>query len=278
MKFSKEWFGSRLDITINDKDIDASDIELCFSIMSDFEKKYSRFIKDNFLYKLNHSKSSPINDELFQMINICQKLSELTHGNFDITVLPLLENAWYWIHKNKLIEDIGYKNIILEKDYIELKNNISIDLWSIWKGYIVDRIYNLLSERYVDFIVNFGWDIRVKWTKKILLEDPRNEEKALWEIEISNISIASSSWEKRKTHTWNHLIKPSTKTSTSEILTLFVTHKLCSFADSFATALYVSPLSMSLEILNNTPWLEWMIITKSWEIYKSKGFSAQLYI
>lgn len=209
---------------------------------------------------------------------MCKKVSKITNWYFDITVLPLLENIWYWIEKNTINENIWYKNIEINWDMINLKNWVCIDLWAVWKWYIVDKIFNILNKNYDNFMINFWWDIKVKWEKIIYLEDPLDDKKTIWSIKIKDLSIASSSPFKRKTKLWHHLINPKNKNSQNDKLAIYLTHKLSSFSDIFSTALFVTPIEESIKILNKIDWLEWMIITKNWEIFKTKWFNSELNI
>lgn len=276
MKYSKELFWSKLQITINSENINIKDIDNCFFETQEFEKKYSRFIKWNYLDKLNTNKSSQVTWELLSIVELSKKVSELTDWYFDITVLPLLENIWYWINNQEMEENIWYKNIEIIWENIFLKNWVSIDFWSVWKWYMVDKIFNILDPIYDNFIIDFGWDIRIKSEEKIYLEDPLDDKKTIWEIILKNQSIASSSPFKRKTNKWNHLINPKNKDEENEKIAIYITHKLSSFSDIFSTALFITPLEKSIKILNSINWLEWMIITKKWEIYKSKWFKCKL--
>ncbi|MDD2908000.1 MAG: FAD:protein FMN transferase [Candidatus Gracilibacteria bacterium] len=278
MKKSRDLFGSRLDITIYSEKINEEIIENCFEEAIKFEKKYSRFIKGNYLYNLNKEKSSQIDGELFSIIELCKKVSDLTNGYFDITILPFLENIGYGIEKEKQDENIGYKNIEIINDYIYLKNGVSIDLGAVGKGYIIDKIYNIISKNYDNFIINFGGDIRVKGKHTIYLEDPLDDKKIIGEIELENISIASSSPNKRKTIKGHHLINPKNKNSQSDKLALFVTHRLSSFSDIFSTALFVTPLEESIKVLGKINGLEGLIIDKNGSIYKSNNFNCKLNI
>lgn len=276
MKKSRNLFWSRLDITIkSDNKIDDI-VEFCFLQAKNFENKYSRFIKWNYLYKLNKEKSSQSSWELFSILELCKKVSDITWWYFDITILPFLENAWYWIDIDLIPENIWYKNIEIINDIIYLKNWVSLDLWSVGKWYIIDKIYNILDKEFSNFIINFGWDIRVKGKHTIYLEDPYDEKKIIWEVEIENLSIASSSPNKRKLKKWHHLINPKNKESQNDKIALFVTHKLSSFSDIFSTALFVTPLEKSIKILWSIKWLEWLIIDKNWWIYKSDNFNCKL--
>ena len=276
MKFSRDLFWSRLTITINSQNISEDVINNCFNETKYFEKKYSRFIKWNYLDKLNKTKSSQATWELLSLIKLSKKVSDLTDWYFDITILPLLENIWYWKDDKILDENIWYKNIEISWGKIILNNWVNIDLWAVWKWFMIDKIFNILNPIYNSFIIDFGWDIRIKWTHNILLEDPNNDKKSIWKIKLNNISIASSSPFKRQTNKWHHLINPKDKQD--DKIAIYITHKLSSFSDIFSTALFVSNIEKSIEILNKIKWLEWMIIVKNWEIFKTKWFNCELNI
>jgi len=275
-KYKYEALGTKLIIAIQDNSVYISDIDAIFDDIKKFEDQYSRFKKWNILDTLNTSKQIHAPKELLSMVSLAQKLSQMTDWYFDITVLPLLENIGYWIEKGKISEKIGYKNIEIKWEYIYLHNWVSIELWALWKWYMVDFIYNSLAEKYQNFTVNFGGDIRTKWKQKFLLENPLDDSRAIWEIQLENLSLAGSNPEKRKTSKWTHLINPKAK-KIDRKKAIFTTHKLAIFADAFSTALFVSPLERSLDILHKTPWLEWMIIAEDGKIYTSAWFQYELY-
>lgn len=275
MKFTKNLCGSKLEILILSEWEFSDLVQKCFEYWENFEDKYSRFNKNNFLSQLNEKKYSEITPEFYQIISLWLKLSDFSDWYFDISILPFLENKWYWISKEKIPENIWYKNIVLKKYSITLNNNISIDIWALWKWFIVDKIYNILDNKVDSFIINFWWDIRVKWKKEILLEDPLNEWKYIWKTIITHGSIASSNGSKRRFWNSHHLINPKTWESQNEIAWVFVSHKNCSFADSFSTCLFVSPIETSLKILRSIKGLEAMIILNNWVIHKSQWFSFE---
>lgn len=277
MKFSAELLWSFLTIDIKDAgDFFVSDVERCFEMTRKFEKKYSRFISWNYLSELNHSSKAKIDDEFYSMINLALKVSEMTQWYFDITLLPLLENAWYWISKIKLKENIWYKNIVLLEDKIELKNWVQIDLWSVGKGYMIDKIFKYLDKKYNDFIIDFGWDIKVKWKHKVSLEDPNDTSKNIWNINLNNLSIASSSGNRRQFWDIHHLIDPKWWKSIQDKQTIFLTHKFASFSDIFSTALFVSPIDIAIKVLNTVPGLEGIVIMTDGTIHKTKNFAWQI--
>lgn len=274
MKFTKKLCGSQLEILIHDEWEFSDLIQKSFEYGEYFEKKYSRFIENNFLDTLNKNKyTKDIDVDFYNIISLAQNISKISEWYFDITILPFLENKWYWKSSEKIIENIWYKNIILEKNSLELKNNIFIDIWALWKWFIVDKIYHILDKWINNFTLNFWWDIRVKWEKNILLEDPSNENKIIWSINLKNSSLASSSGLKRNFWEHHHLINAHSWNSQHDIIWVFVQHNSCVFADSFSTALFVSPIDVSINVLKKMKWLEAMILLKNGKIHKTKWFN-----
>jgi len=276
MKYSHSCFGSLLTIDISSQEEIKDIIAECFELADIFEIKYSRFIAGNFLSKLNENKISKIDREFYSILKLCEKVSKKSEWYFDITILPILENLWYGIHSGKILEAMWYKSILLSSERVELKDNVSIDIWAVWKWYMVDKIYNKLSQRLESFTVDFGWDIRVKGNKKVFLEDPWDNSKSIWYICIENTSIASSAWNKRNFWESHHLINGKTKESQNDKIAVYVIHKLSSFSDIFSTALFVSPIDISLKILATTKWLEGLVIWSDGRIHKSKWFHCVL--
>jgi len=274
MKYSHACFGSRLEITIDSSENYTDIVKACFHTADEFEQKYSRFINGNILYSLNNTKTAKVDSEFLSIINLCQRVSKLSDGHFDITLLPVLENLGYGIHTETLHESVWYENIIISENTITLNNNVSIDIGAVGKWYMVDKIYNMLSEKFESFMINFGWDIRLQWYKTIQLEDPNDALKSIGYIDIENISIASSAGNKRKFWNSHHLLNAKTKQSQNDKLAVYVTHKLSSFSDIFSTALFVTPLERAIKILEQIPGLEALIIASDGKMYKSKWFNC----
>ncbi len=278
MKYSLDCFGSKLYIDITSSyDLDSLIAE-SFSFIEKFEKNYSRFIEGNTLDTINQTKTWTLPLEIISLIGLSKKVSNLTNGYFDITVLPLLENNGYGIRKETLSRNIGYENIQIQRNNIVLKNDVCIEFWSFGKWYIVDYLYNALAPQSSEFIINFWWDIRVRWQQTIILEDPLTPKKHIWKILLDNYAIASSSWNKRKIWTWHHLVNPKKDSYTSEVLAIYITHELWVFADIFSTALFVTPLDITKNILEKVDGLEALIILENGKIFKTTGFHADIFL
>jgi thiamine biosynthesis lipoprotein ApbE len=61
-------------------------------MVEEFEKKYSRFREDTFLYSLNKKKQIEADSEFLELLKISKEVSFNTENYFDITLLPILEN------------------------------------------------------------------------------------------------------------------------------------------------------------------------------------------
>lgn len=216
-------------------------------------------------------------DEFIELLNLSRQVSESSFWYFDVTVCSRLESIGYgkfWREDNS---NVTWRDIEIHGNYIELKNGAKIDFGWIGKGYMIDILFDILNPSFSEFIINFGWDIRVKWSHPIGLEDPCESSKIIGEILLKNASLCASSWQKRRFWDYHHLINPKTKDSPNEILTVFTYHSSACLADMYATALFVAPLETSLVILENASWLEGLIITSKWDIYQSNGFECRLF-
>lgn len=276
--FQKEALGSVLEIKMFNSNTLDTDIDECFLCIEKFEQKYSRFIQGNFLWKLNETGLAEIDREFISLITLAQTLYKSTDWYFDITLLPLLENAGYGIYSEKLPVSVWSNNIIIKKDTVILQNNIKIDFGALWKGYMLDVIFKKLSKKYSNFILNFWGDIKISWTHTIWLEDPQRIGTLLWEIEVNDIAFAASSWEKRKFWNFHHIINPKTWTSQNDTIAVYTTHKLWVIADIYSTALFVCPFDIASRLIQKTPGLEALIISKEGTMFCSPGFQENLTI
>lgn len=262
MKKQRSLLGTLCTIEVKDSVVLAWDIEACFTDIENFEHKYSRFKKNNQLSLLNEKKSIVWDAELFTLISLWKKISKISKGNFDISILPLLIDAWYGHADTKLSKKVCYEDIELhpEDKKIILNNEISVELWAYGKWYMLDICAKKLSKKYKNFILDFGWDIKVSKKIPILLENPCIKNSFFWKVSIQNCAIASSNWQKRKLPKGHHLINAHTLASDNLIISVFTSHKLWVFADAYATCLSVCPKELSKKIMQQIPWLSAFVI------------------
>jgi thiamine biosynthesis lipoprotein ApbE len=278
-KIELEWIWSILKIEI-DTPLEY-DFKGIFKIVEDFENKYSRFKDDSLIWQLNLWKKIILEKEFETLIKLGLKFEKLTNWAFDITVWSALNKIWY--DKNYSFKEKSWKikywseNIVFSESEIYLKNWIKLDIWGFWKWYIIDKIYNELDKKFDKFIIDFGGDIRCKWVYKIWIQSPIDDEKIIWEIELENSAVCFSSNQYRKFWNKKHLINSKNGKAIENKLGVCVIHKLATFADIFATSLFLMDEWDDKFLLEKTPNLQWIFIYKSGVIYTSVDFFWILY-
>lgn len=149
------------------------DIDECFELFRNFEKRFSRFRDNNEVSYFNSSQKNTfsISPDLMEMLVLAKTYHKKTGEVFDITILPLLEREGYtssalqgFTLNQKNIESsvIGIEKIKLEPENLSITKplELRIDLGGIGKGYIVDQVAMVLRKKgYTDFLVDAGGDL-----------------------------------------------------------------------------------------------------------------------
>jgi thiamine biosynthesis lipoprotein len=142
--------------------------------VGEFEARYSRFIPDSLVNRINAAAGShwvEIDSQTDFILNQCQQVFRLTQGAFDPTVLPLVE-LWNWkadaraIPSDRAIaaarELAGWNQIQRRSGEIFLpRKGMCLDFGGIGKEYAVDCVLNMILHRQVqNALVDFGQDVR----------------------------------------------------------------------------------------------------------------------
>ena len=231
--------------------------------------RMSTYIADSQISQFNTSASLdwfPVASDFLKVVKAAQKVSQQTHGAFDITVAPLVE-AWGFAKaiKNQtpsakqlqqIKRAVGYKKLALREMPPALKKsikNLQIDLSAIAKGFAVDNISEfLISQNYKNFMVEIGGEVRVKghaakgkkWhiiIRNPRLDDPNIKQKTLL---LTDKAVATSGnylnyFIKDKIR-YSHILDPATlQPKTQQAMSVTVLHDSAMMADAYATALMV---------------------------------------
>jgi thiamine biosynthesis lipoprotein len=141
------------------------------------EDKFSRYKKDNIIYKINHSKGElvTIDDETARLFDFSNQLFEISEGLFDVTS-GVLRAVWKFDgsdnvpekkHIKKIIKNIGWQKVGRENNAIRLPDGMEIDLGGIGKEYAVDRCVQITRQKTSESVlVNFGGDLAMSTPKK----------------------------------------------------------------------------------------------------------------
>ncbi len=296
-KFQQIFMGTIVEIVLIGEDYNKAEkaTSMAFQEIGRIEKLMSPWIEDSDVSKINRFagkqwvRVSP--DTLF-VIKKSIEISKSTNGGFDITIGPLIRLWRNAISKGspppkgelkRLLDLVGFKDILIDQEgkILLKKEGMSIDLGGIAKGYAVDRAFELLRRLgYRNLIVNAGGDLRVGGTKfekpwSIGIQDPRNSEKLIAKISLSDASIATSGdYEKYffyQGKRYHHIINPENGMPAEGCRSVSVISKEAIFSDAMATAIFVLGPEKGFRLCQDTKGMECMIIDNDGNINITPG-------
>lgn len=150
-------------------DCSVETLDGAFLLCEDYEKRLSCHSADSEVYKLNNSNGFfEVSDETLKIIDRALYYSKKTDGKFDITVYPV---SILWDFNNQIVperkeiaealKNVDYESIEADNNKVNL-NGKKIDLGSIAKGYIADRLKEYLINNGTNrAIINLGGNLVV---------------------------------------------------------------------------------------------------------------------
>jgi len=274
-----------------------------FKCFDEVVNKFSRFNSKSELSCLNDSSgnSFKISPEMYKLIKYSLELNKLGKGNYDPTIIDLLESYGYDKSQDfsKLDEPDFYKeikNLVLKrfraneividekKKSVKLKKGQRLDMGSIAKGFAVDLAYDKLKKDFDHFLINAGGDVRVSG----LNEQGLNWKIMLYRSALPNgkvddtnfigmvtlepgQSIAGSGGWARRVGAFHHLLSPVDGLPINQITQTYVIAPTATDADAYSTFLYVEGPD-ALNIIDDRDF-SGLLIDFQGNIFKSKDFN-----
>ena len=218
-----------------------------------FEGHYSRFKEGNELWYFNHSDSTKLSQEFFDLLSCAKYFHTLTKGQFDPSILTALTQEGYQgaaYNENQSIA--RFDSLTLNPTTLSAHKplDLLIDLGGIGKGYIVDQVTANIGKHHRNFLVDAGGDIYARggnqadgyeyWAIEVEHPLPEYEPAAL--LLLTDMAVATSGRNRRH---WikngimkHHLINPKTRKSAStDLLTVTVIAPSTVAADIWAKVL-----------------------------------------
>ncbi len=290
-------FDTVITISVNGKD-DKELMDEIFETCREFELEFSKLYEESEVSKINNSngEQNTISSDLACMLNEAIKISELSDGNFDVTVYPLVD-LWGFSKTpsvptseeiDLVLENVSYKNIHIEEDKVTLLNGAKIDLGAIAKGYIGEIVKEQLLQNGVDeALINFGGNIITvgdknngdPWT--IGVEKPFSDDVMMFSVEVTNQSVVTAGVYERnftqEDELYHHILDPNTGyPCDSGLLSVTIITENSMIADALSTACMVSGYENSLELLEMYEEVEAIFITNDYEILYTDGIGDEI--
>lgn len=222
------------------------------------EKKYSRYIEGNYLYRVNEAAKAgsacDIDDEFDSLLNYADTCYQQSGGLFDITS-GTLRRVWNFKEKKiplkadieACIAAIGWDKVKREKNRVEfLAPNMELDFGGVVKEYAVDTTAGILEAQGIQHgLVDLGGDIKVigphpnqdPW--RIHIRHPRKDNCSIAAIDLTRGALASSGDYERKIELngkrYGHIISPKTGWPVTGVSAVSVVSEQCVIAGSACT-------------------------------------------
>ncbi len=234
-----------------------------------------------------------VDDELFQLIKRSIAISKITDGAFDIS-FAAIDHIWKFDGQESnlpnqdeilaSVEAIGYQNIFLDEKNSSVflsKKGMKIGFGAIGKGYAADQAKALLiSKGVVGGIINASGDMNT-WGKqpsgipwKIAITNPMDKTKNYGLFELDNQSVVTSGNYEKFTiihgERYAHIIDPRTGMPTKGILSVSIFAPKAEMADALATSVFVMGTDVGLNMINQLPQVEAIIVKSDGSIVTSE--------
>ncbi|HEB11560.1 MAG TPA: FAD:protein FMN transferase [Spirochaetales bacterium] len=262
----------------------------------DWQELYSRAEKEAALFdhrlpgsplkELNEGRSPELPVKLIKVLRLAMEIAEKSGGAFDPTILPLI-SLWNFDSGGELPDKenilaarnmVDYRRVKIDaQGVVELPPGWGFDLGGIAKGAVVDQIADYLNEEgYENFLIDAGGDILVSGLKRgkepwsIGIRHPRSKDKLIGLLHLggageSRAVVTSGDYERYFEYggkRYHHILDPSSGYPADNSIAVTVIAPTCSRADGLATAAFVLGPDQGLELLEELPGVEGMIIAE----------------
>lgn len=274
---SKNLFGDKIKIAVYDADTGKLQEALrqVYNEALRLGKIFNFFDKTSELSILNSRRELAVSPDLLRVIKKALDFSELAGGKYDITLGKQIIQR-----KNKeQIKKTGasYRNISINKNKITLKHkDVLIDLGSIAKGYMTDRLGDLLKSKGIkEFLIDSRGDILVsgEYTHALGIQHPRNAEKNLFLIKLKNQAVATSGDYNQfdRTFSKSHII------NSRDIISATVVAPTLEEADVYSTALFVADEKEQLCLIEKNKNIKILLIKEDLKPVMYNNFEELIY-
>jgi len=278
------------------------------SILLEVDSSLSIYKDYSLISKLNRGKDVKTDSLFNEVFLAAEKVYQLTEGNFDCSVAPLV-NAWGF-YKDKLgdslvvdtakfkgiLKYIGFSKTSLIDDSLILLKGMSLDFNSIAQGYTVDVIAHFLERKHINsYLIEVGGELLAKGKNadgniwRVGVDKPSADidenERFQFILDLENKALATSGnyrkfYEKDGVK-YSHTINPFTGfPAQNKLLSVTVIHDNCMLADAYATAFMVMGIKATKQFVKTHPEIEiYLVFTNKsgdWETFISPNLQNRI--
>ena len=284
--------GTQREVLSND------DVQLVLEIFHDVDELMSEWKSESPLSNINnaagdHSVRVPI--KVFDAVRRALEIAELTNGAFDPTWAALW-SLWDFERQSLPTEEevlarlplVDWERVQVEKESIYLpERGMVLGLGGIAKGIALDRASKALLHRHINnFMIVIGGQVLVHGTNddtpwKIGIRKPdgtADEYIAILNVTDTCVST-SGNYEKYfevDGIRYHHIIDPRTGFPARGTRSVTVITPDATLADALSTALFVMGPEQAIQLVDNLPDVDALIIDTSGQMHLSSEISSRL--
>ncbi len=279
------FFDTVITITLYDNS-DASLIEDCFDLCSEYESLLSRTVEGSDVWNINHAGGKPteVDPRTAGLIADALSYSSITDGRFDISIAAASTLWDFTDHDNDLpdpdslneaLKHIDYKKIQVRGNSIILEDpDMMIDLGGIAKGYIADQLKSYLVSRGVkNALINLGGNVLAIGNKPdgspylIGIQYPfKDEGETIAAAMLSDSSLVTSGGYERyiekDNEIYHHILDPQTGYAVdSDIFSVSICCSSSLQADALSTCTFLLGYNEGAKLIESQKNVSALIIT-----------------
>jgi thiamine biosynthesis lipoprotein len=238
------------------------------------QKIFNFYDKDSELSKLNASRKMIVSQELLEVLKRALEYAQATDGKYDVSTGINIMRRKKGLELIKL--GCSYKGIIIKGNLVELRHpDVLIDLGSIAKGYIADKLIEYMKAQGIEsaFIDargemrNYGIGLEV-----IQVQHPRDNGKGIHKLVLKNMSIATSGDYKQYCDSYDkcHIV------GSKDVVSVTVVAPNLMDADVAATCLFLIGLENIENFMAKNKGFKAFVIDKNLQEHFYNGFEHLL--
>lgn len=286
-----------------DAEVPTEVFDKLFNLIDYYEYMISKSIVGTELNQVNENAGiAPVkvNEELLEIVRLGIEFAGYSDGLFDISIGPLVDlwgigTDFANVPKDADIKEkmalIDYKTIVIdenEKTIFLPQKGMSLDLGAIAKGYIADRVKDLiLEEGYESAIINLGGNVLTVGTKpnsdtwSIGVRDPESDAGSTMGIlKLEDNSIVSSGIYERffieGDKRYHHLINPKVGyPEQNDMMSVSIISELSVDGDALSTTVFLLGLEAGFELVEELENIEAVFVMADRSVYITSGLGEK---
>lgn len=220
------------------------------------------------VYRINKGSGTQVSvsPDTVKIIGQCIDISDDCGGVFDITIGNVTKLWDFGGNNQRLPSDdeiktalgsVGYKNVSISGNAVQIKKGQSLDLGAVGKGFVCDKIKELLDKgRTKSAVVSVGGSLLIygNRTFSVGIVNPDNDKQSMGTLKLKDTCVSTSgNYEKyfeQDGKRYHHILNAKTGyPATSEFKSVTVVCESGLISDALSTVCYIAGYRKSIEIL-----------------------------